>query len=274
MTCLAKIRNSRITIQGKILVQLHSLVLGHLELLLFSHLLGVTHLHQFGILSRLLNLLKTHICCLSVASQHFVIAKVLHLVCSSALLHFFLTSMSSKYTITPGIPCRTLSITRWKIPGVEETPYGKRLNWYKPLCVLITAIAHASSSNGTCKYALLRSSFEKQVPPASPANRSSILGIGYLSNLEAWLIVCLKSPHMQTVWSPLRTATIGACCPVSKLSRFYNAFSSWTIKLFFNFCFQSVRHRSCLTKMWGSLWIQYYFGFVIFELAMSLLEHC
>ena len=33
--------------------------------------------------------------------------------------------MLSRYAMTPGIPCRTLSITCWKIPGADEIPNGR-----------------------------------------------------------------------------------------------------------------------------------------------------
>ena len=34
-------------------------------------------------------------------------------------------STSSMYTTTPGIFCSKFSITRWKIPGADETPNGR-----------------------------------------------------------------------------------------------------------------------------------------------------
>ena len=40
-------------------------------------------------------------------------------------------------------------------------------------------------------------------------NKSSTLGIGYLSSFEAGLTVCLKSPQTQTLLSGLTTDTIG-----------------------------------------------------------------
>ena len=70
-----------------ILVQSHSLALGHLVLLLFSHLLGVTLQHQFGTPDRLRKLLKTHIYCPLVVNQHFVVIGALHLVVLSVALH-------------------------------------------------------------------------------------------------------------------------------------------------------------------------------------------
>ena len=34
--------------------------------------------------------------------------------------------ISSRYTVTFGIPFNRLSITRWNMPGAEERPYGRR----------------------------------------------------------------------------------------------------------------------------------------------------
>ena len=59
-------------------------------------------------------------------------------------------------------------------------------------------------------------------------NRSSTLGIGYLSKVETGLTVCLKSPHMQTlVLSGLRTgAAHSAISTGSKVPSVTKRFSS------------------------------------------------
>ena len=33
------------------------------------------------------------------------------------------------------MPCSMFSLVGWKIPGADDTPNGKRLYWYRPLCV-------------------------------------------------------------------------------------------------------------------------------------------
>ena len=77
--------------------------------------------------------------------------------------------------------------------------------------MLITTYAFDTSSSFTCWYAWLRSSFVNIFPPASVANRSSILGIGYVSNFAAWFTVRLKSPHIRIDFLSLfRRGTIGA----------------------------------------------------------------
>ena len=48
-----------------------------------------------------------------------------------------------------------------------------------------------ASSKGNCKYALDRSSFEKDLPPVKRVNSSSAVGKGYVSVGAAWLTVIL-----------------------------------------------------------------------------------
>ena len=74
----------------------------------------------------------------------------------------------------------------------------------------------------------------KILPPARVENKSSNLGIGYLSKVETGFTVCLKSPHMRTlVLSGFRTPTMGVAHPAdstgSKVPSVTKRFSSVSI---------------------------------------------
>ena len=93
----------------------------------------------------------------------------------------------------------------------ELIPYSRRLYRNKPLWVLTTTSDFDCSSKQICRYAWLRSSFVKYLPPDKFENRSEIFGIGYLSNLATLLMVNLKSPQILTdVLSAFNTGTMGA----------------------------------------------------------------
>jgi len=74
----------------------------------------------------------------------------------------------------------------------------------------------------------------KNLPPARVENKSSTLGIGYLSKVEMGFTVCLKSLQTQTlVLSGLRTATIGAAysatltgSKVPSVTKWFSSFST------------------------------------------------
>lgn len=73
----------------------------------------------------------------------------------------------------------------------EDTPNGNLLYLNKPRWVLITTYLHELSSRRIRWYAWLMSNFVNHLPPTSDVKKSSALGIGYLSNLEALLTVSL-----------------------------------------------------------------------------------
>ena len=67
-----------------------------------------------------------------------------------------------------------------------------------------------SKGPGICWYACEISNFVNDLPPAILVNKSSIFGIGYLSSLDAWFTVSLKSPQIRIdVLSDFKTETIG-----------------------------------------------------------------
>ena len=59
-------------------------------------------------------------------------------------------------------------------------------------------------------------------------NKSSTLGIGYLSKVETGFMVCLKYPQMRTlVLSGLRTATMGAAHSAVSTGSKVPSFTKW-----------------------------------------------
>jgi len=62
----------------------------------------------------------------------------------------------------------------------------------------------------------------KHFPPDKDVNRSSIFRMGYLSTLEAWFTVLLKSSQIRTLFlSPFSTGTIGAAQSASSTGSKY-----------------------------------------------------
>ena len=85
------------------------------------------------------------------------------------------------------------------------------------------------------------SSFVKVMPPASVENKSSTLGSGYCSSLEALLAVSLQSPHILHLQSGFRTGTIGAAhledftgLTIPKFSSRCNSFSTISFNKYSN----------------------------------------
>jgi hypothetical protein len=86
--------------------------------------------------------------------------------------------ISSMYTDTPLIRCNRFSMVRWNIEGAEETPKGKRLYLYKPVCVFTATYSSDCSSRGNWRYTCDKSNYEKYWPPAKFTSKSSIFGSG------------------------------------------------------------------------------------------------
>lgn len=104
---------------------------------------------------------------------------------------------------------------------VEKCQDWKRLlTVNNPLCVFSIIYLLDSSSKNTCWYAWLRSSLLYFSLPANFSNRSSGLGIGYFSSLDAWLtkLVISTNPH----WIIWFKEGYNWCYPLWKFDRFQN----------------------------------------------------
>ena len=76
-------------------------------------------------------------------------------------------------------PCKTCSMSRWKVAGAEVRPKGNTFHFHNPVLVAKADFSLASASRGTCQYPLMRSSVLKNLLSDSASRLSSILGSGY-----------------------------------------------------------------------------------------------
>ena len=88
------------------------------------------------------------------------------------------SSISFRYTATPGSSQNRFYISLWKMANAELIPKLNLLQRNNPLRVLIVRYCFASSFKINWLEAWVRSSFEKITPPLSELNRSSGVGRG------------------------------------------------------------------------------------------------